>query len=219
MADRDHGTLSIGPGRAGSGSSACSSPICGRTRPSGSGSPCAGAPRAAVRDVAHDIAWTVAARLNKIVPLMDLSTTIRAAVLYEFGRWHQLTRDQSEQVKYPIVDPGDPDAWLADPPRPEPRRRSRRRDRRQAERQHGVPPETAGYSLRQAWPSTGNSPAKPATTASWTPPFRGQLTHRPSPGLPRRALRIACLGNDRLMELWRARRGAVHPGRRAWAGC
>jgi hypothetical protein len=54
----------------------------------------------AVRDVAHDVAWTAAASLDRIVPLGDLGHTIRAAVLFEFADWQRT--NAGEEIVYPI---------------------------------------------------------------------------------------------------------------------
>jgi hypothetical protein len=60
--------------------------------------------QAAVHDVAHDLSWTVAASLNKIVPMGDLSDTVRAAVLYELLDWQQTQGvEEGPHAYYPIA--------------------------------------------------------------------------------------------------------------------
>jgi hypothetical protein len=105
---------------------------------------------AAVRDLAQDLAWTVAASLNRIIPLGDLGTTIRAAVLWEFAEWQKLTQRDEPPVSYPLKpqvtrmldwlirhDPGRARAVVAEIVG-------------EAVRELEIPADTAGYSLRQA---------------------------------------------------------------------
>jgi hypothetical protein len=104
--------------------------------------------KAAVREVAHNVAWTAAASLDRIVPLGDLSATIRAAVLFEFADW-QRTQPE-EEFSYPINhsivrmldwliqhDPGRARAVVAEIVG-------------EAERDLGMTREITGFSLRQA---------------------------------------------------------------------
>jgi hypothetical protein len=55
----------------------------------------------AVREVANDLAWTVAASLRKIVPVGDLGHTVQHAVLYGFQR---RTRNDDWNMPYLPVD-------------------------------------------------------------------------------------------------------------------
>lgn len=60
--------------------------------------------QAAVRDVAHDLSWTVAASLTKIVPMGDLSHTISAAVMYELADWQRTYgAEEGPHATYPIA--------------------------------------------------------------------------------------------------------------------
>ena len=52
----------------------------------------------AVREVANDLAWTVAGSLRKIVPIGDMGHTVRDAVLYQFSWWK---RDYPEDADGP----------------------------------------------------------------------------------------------------------------------
>jgi hypothetical protein len=98
--------------------------------------------KAGVREVAHDVAWTAAASLDRIIPLGDLATSIRAAVLHELADRQRTQRH--EEVSYPInhavarmLD------WLI----------QHKPDRAQhvvAESGLGIPREVTGFSLRQA---------------------------------------------------------------------
>ncbi|MFY1637108.1 hypothetical protein ACN27F_28175 [Solwaraspora sp. WMMB335] len=104
--------------------------------------------KAAVRDVAHDVAWTAAASLDRIVPLGDLGATIRAAVLFELADWQRTVLN--EKVSYPInhaiarmLD------WLIQH-EPEQARAVVAEIVGEAERGLGIPPEITGSSLRQA---------------------------------------------------------------------
>jgi hypothetical protein len=112
--------------------------------------------KAAVREVAHDVAWTAAASLNRIVPLGDLGMTIRAAVLFEFADWQRTMRN--EKVSYPInhaitrmLD------WLIQH-KPEQARAAVAEIVGEAERRLGIPPEVTGFSLRQALALDGKLP-------------------------------------------------------------
>ena len=112
--------------------------------------------KAAVRDVAHDVAWTAAASLNRIVPLGDLSATIRAAVLFEFADWQRTMR--AEEVSYPInhaitrmLD------WLIQN-QPERARAVVAEIVGEAERGLGIPPAITGFSLRQSLALDGKLP-------------------------------------------------------------
>ncbi|MEU7983210.1 hypothetical protein AB0B63_32415 [Micromonospora sp. NPDC049081] len=104
--------------------------------------------KAAVREIAHDVAWTAAASLDRIVPLDDLGATIRAAVLFEFADWQRTARD--EEVSYPInhaitrmLD------WLIQH-KPEQARAVVAEIVGEAERTLNIPPTVTGFSLRQA---------------------------------------------------------------------
>jgi hypothetical protein len=108
--------------------------------------------QAAVRDLAQDLAWTVAASLNRILRLGDLSATVRSGVLWQFAVWQRLTAsDPDKPDHYPIADhrvsrmldwlirhapdrAGDVVAQIV----------------REAEDQLGIPPEVTATSLRQA---------------------------------------------------------------------
>lgn len=118
--------------------------------------------KATVREVAHDVAWTAAASLDRIVPLGDLGTTIRAAVLFEFARWQRETRH--EEISYPInhaitrmLD------WLIQH-EPSRARIVVAEIVGEAERELGIPPAVTGYSLRQALGLDGKLPDKNAYT-------------------------------------------------------
>jgi hypothetical protein len=59
---------------------------------------------AGVHDVAHDLSWTVAASLNKIIPMEDLGDTIQAAVLYELVDWQRTHGvEEGPHAYYPIA--------------------------------------------------------------------------------------------------------------------
>lgn len=116
--------------------------------------------QAAVREVAHDVAWTAAASLDRIVPLSDLGATIRAAVLYEFADWQRTYR--TEEVSYPInhaiarmLD------WLIQH-KPELARAIVAEIVGEAESGLGIPPEVTGFSLRQALALDGKLPGENA---------------------------------------------------------
>jgi hypothetical protein len=57
--------------------------------------------QAAIEEVAHDLAWTAAGSLNRIISSDDLGITVRAAVLGEWAAW-QRTYGQ-EPVMYPLT--------------------------------------------------------------------------------------------------------------------
>jgi hypothetical protein len=116
--------------------------------------------KATVRDVAHDLAWTAAASLDRIVPAGDLGHTIRAAVLYEFADWQRTMRP--EKISYPINhaitrmldwyiqhQPHRAQAVVAEIVG-------------EAERGLGIPPAITGYSLRQALALDGKLPGENA---------------------------------------------------------
>ncbi|MBO4160093.1 helix-turn-helix transcriptional regulator [Micromonospora antibiotica] len=116
--------------------------------------------KAAVREVAHDVAWTAAASLDRIVPLDDLGATIRAAVLFEFADWQRTARD--EEVSYPInhaitrmLD------WLIQH-KPEQARAVVAEIVGEAERALNIPPAVTGFSLRQALALDGKLPGENA---------------------------------------------------------
>lgn len=56
--------------------------------------------KAAVEDLANDLAWTVAGGLRRIVPIGDLGHTVRDAVLYRFVSWQRLTENDPEENDY-----------------------------------------------------------------------------------------------------------------------
>lgn len=121
--------------------------------------------QAAVRDLAHDLAWTVAASLNRIVPISDLGVTVRAAVLWEFASWQKLLKEDTETVGYPIIrqvvrmlD------WLI---RHEPTLAAIvvAEIVGEAERQLGITPAITEYSLRQALALEGKLPGHDAYDA------------------------------------------------------
>ncbi|MFF3868196.1 hypothetical protein [Micromonospora sp. NPDC001898] len=112
--------------------------------------------RAAVREVAYDVAWTAAASLDRIVPLSDLGATIRAAVLFEFADRQRTMRN--EEVSYPInhaivrmLD------WLIQH-KPEQARAVVAEIVGEAERGLSIPPAVTGFSLRQALALDGKLP-------------------------------------------------------------
>ncbi|GIF08898.1 helix-turn-helix transcriptional regulator [Actinoplanes siamensis] len=116
--------------------------------------------KAAVRDVAHDVAWTAAASLDRIVPPGDLSATIRAAVLFEFADWQRT--QEAEEFSYPInhaiarmLD------WLIQH-QPEYARAAVAEIVGEAERDLGIPPAITGFSLRQALALDGKLPGENA---------------------------------------------------------
>lgn len=116
--------------------------------------------KAAVREVAHDVAWTAAASLDRIVPLSDLGATIRAAVLFEFADWQRTTRD--EEISYPInraivrmLD------WLIQH-KPEQAQAVVADIVGEAERGLDIPPAVTGFSLRQALAMDGKLPGENA---------------------------------------------------------
>lgn len=119
----------------------------------------------AVHKLADDLGWLTAISLDRIVPMNDLSTTIRMAVLWEFADFQKLDRqtgDGEPPVTYPIflhvarmLD------WLI---RHEPvkARRVVAEIVGEAERQLGIPPEVTGRSLRGALALDGKLPGKGA---------------------------------------------------------
>jgi hypothetical protein len=114
--------------------------------------------KAAVRELAHDVAWTAAASLDRIVPISDLGMTIRAAVLFELADWQRTMRD--EEVSFPInhaiartLD------WLIQH-KPELARAVVAEIVGEAERGLGIPPEVTGFSLRQALALDGKLPGE-----------------------------------------------------------
>ncbi|RZU46526.1 hypothetical protein EV385_6600 [Krasilnikovia cinnamomea] len=116
--------------------------------------------QAAVREVAHDLAWTATASLDRIIPLGDLGTTIHAAVLFEFADWQRTT--PNEQVSYPInhaitrmLD------WLIQH-KPDQAQAVVAQIVGEAERTLGISPEITGFSLRQALVLDGKLPGENA---------------------------------------------------------
>jgi len=114
--------------------------------------------KAAVREVAHDVAWTAAASLDRIIPLGDLGATIRAAVLFEFADWQRT--QSTEEVSYPInhaiarmLD------WLIQH-KPELARAIVAEIVGEAERGLGIPPAVTGFSLHQALALDGKLPGE-----------------------------------------------------------
>ena len=116
--------------------------------------------KAAVREVAHDVAWTAAASLDRIIPAGDLGHTIRAAVLFELADWQRTMR--AEKISYPINHAITRmlDWYIQHQP-----------DRAQAvvaeivgeaERGLNIPPAITGYSLRQALALDGKLPGENA---------------------------------------------------------
>jgi hypothetical protein len=110
----------------------------------------------AVREVAHNVAWTAAASLDRIVPAGDLGHTIRAAVLYELADWQRTMR--AEKISYPINhaisrmldwyiqhQPHQAQVVVAEIVG-------------EAERGLGIPPAITAYSLRQALALDGKLP-------------------------------------------------------------
>jgi predicted DNA-binding transcriptional regulator AlpA len=106
---------------------------------------------AAVRTVAHDMAWTVAGSLNKIVPMDDLSETIRTAVLYELLDWKQTYGAQEgEHGSYPIArQVAKMLDWLIRH-QPTQAHRTVAEIIGEAERKYGIPPQITGNSLHTA---------------------------------------------------------------------
>jgi len=112
--------------------------------------------KAAVREVAHDVAWTAAASLDRIVPAGDLGHTIRAAVLFELADWQRTQR--AEKISYPInhaitrmLD------WYIQH-QPERARAVVAEIVGEAERGLDISPAVTGYSLRQALALDGKLP-------------------------------------------------------------
>jgi hypothetical protein len=156
MADRDHGNLSIGVARLWEyftkaftidlwekPSTRKRFALRWRTQP-------------AVHEVAHDLAWTAAASLDRIVPFTPLGATIRNAVLYEFAHWQQ--KMSRERISYPInhsiaqmLD------WLIQH-KPTLARATVAEIVGEAERELQIPPAVTGYSLRQALALDGKLP-------------------------------------------------------------
>jgi hypothetical protein len=114
----------------------------------------------AVRDLAHDLAWTVAASLDRIVPMTDLGSSVRSAILWEFAEWQRL-RD-GETDFYAI---GKQEArmldWLI---RHDPTRAAVvvAEVVGEAERKLGIPPALSDRSLRTALSLDGKLPDKGA---------------------------------------------------------
>jgi hypothetical protein len=63
---------------------------------------------AAVRDIAEDLGWEVAASLNRLIPTGDLSTTIQLAVLDEFATGQELDRAGRDTALH-VAGPADSD--------------------------------------------------------------------------------------------------------------
>jgi hypothetical protein len=57
--------------------------------------------KAAVADLANDLAWHVAGGLHRIVPIDDLGHTVRDAVLYRFVSWQRLTEKRPQDLDGP----------------------------------------------------------------------------------------------------------------------
>jgi hypothetical protein len=114
--------------------------------------------KTAVREVAHDVAWTAAGSLDRIIPAGDLGHTLRAAVLYEFADWQRTQR--TEKVAYPInhaitrmLD------WYIQH-KPDRAKAVVAEIVGEAERGLGIPPAVTGFSLRQALALDGKLPGE-----------------------------------------------------------
>lgn len=116
--------------------------------------------KAAVREVARDVAWTAAASLDRIIPLNDLGATIRAAVLFEFADWQRTVSNEevSYPINYAIIRTLD---WLIQH-KPEQARAVVAEIVGEAERALNIPPAVTGFSLRQALALDGKLPGENA---------------------------------------------------------
>ena len=102
----------------------------------------------AVREIAEDLGWEVAASLDRIIPTGPLAATIRHAVLDEIATGRQIRRAQPrprarrcrlEVLRHPAA--GRQDARLVRPPPPRHRRLHHRRDHRRSHRPLRHPPQ------------------------------------------------------------------------------